>query len=303
MRREIGVIPLATLILGVVVVSGCSETVDGLTPVGGAEASEVEQRRFLRRLHLDLSGAVPNESDLTANLDTLSSDGDSATTRAGLADGLLSQDKFPIQFVSEIENGVYGGERIEDRYALLCGIIRSNTVACQSCTSSDPCDCTCTELAEIFTDRQGLYDAADDMMAGASTSDIERRYAKSRAFRDLSAADTVSTQLFEQFVGRIPEPDELTNSARMMNGLQLDPSNPTGLLFHRHGSDYDDLIDIIFESEVYREALVKRVFERYLGRLPSADELSHFSPEVDSSNPDLRPIIRAVTSSREYFEQ
>ncbi len=290
-------------VLSTLVVSGCSETVDGLTPVGGDEASEVEQRRFLRRLHLDLSGAVPSDTDVIANLDMLSSDGNSAQTRAALADGLLGQDGFPTQFVSEIENGVFGGERIEDRYGLLCGIIRNDNVDCLSCTSPDPCDCTCPVLAEIYTDRQGLYDAVDDMMAGASTSEIERRYAMSRAFRDLSAPQTVAAELFEQFVGRVAEPDEVANSVSLIFGSLLGPTNPAGLLFHRHGNNYNDLIDIIFESEVYREAIVKRVFERYLGRLPNSDELSHFTPQVDETNPDLRPIIRAVTSSREYFEQ
>ena len=36
---------------------------------------------------------------------------------------------------------------------------------------------------------------------------------------------------------------------------------------------YDDIVSLVFESEVYRDAMVTRVFQRYLGRRPSAVEL------------------------------
>ena len=74
-------------------------------------------------------------------------------------------------------------------------------------------------------------------------------------------------------------------------------------MFHRHGSNYADLLDIIFTSEVYREALVRRVFERYLARSPKAIELAHFVTTLDATDPDVRGLARAVASSREYFDQ
>ena len=74
-------------------------------------------------------------------------------------------------------------------------------------------------------------------------------------------------------------------------------------MFHRHGSDYADLIDIVFDSEVYREAIVRRVFGRYLAREPSSVELAHFVSTLDAAKPDVRGVVRAVLSSREYFEQ
>ncbi len=83
----------------------------------------------------------------------------------------------------------------------------------------------------------------------------------------------------------------------------LIPDSPAGLLFHRHGSSYQDLLDIIFQSEVYREAAVSAVFARYLGRSALLQEMAHFSAQLDADAPDVRPIIRAVVSSQEYFEQ
>jgi hypothetical protein len=49
--------------------------------------------------------------------------------------------------------------------------------------------------------------------------------------------------------------------------------------------------------------MVRRVFERYLARSPSANELAHFVSTLDANDPDARGLVRAVVSSREYFAQ
>jgi hypothetical protein len=109
--------------------------------------------------------------------------------------------------------------------------------------------------------------------------------------------------LFETFIGRLPEAEERRNAQAMIFGFVLVPDAPAGLLFQRHGSNFDDLVDIIFESDIYREAAVNAAFMRYLGRSATAIELRHFSAQLDETDPDIRPVIRAVTSSREYFDQ
>lgn len=81
------------------------------------------------------------------------------------------------------------------------------------------------------------------------------------------------------------------------------PGSPAGVMFHEYGSSYAEMLDIVFASEVYREALVRRVFDRYLARAPSPAELAHFSRTLDAAEPDARGLVRAVVSSREYFEQ
>jgi hypothetical protein len=81
------------------------------------------------------------------------------------------------------------------------------------------------------------------------------------------------------------------------------PGSPAGVMFHKDGATYPDLVDIVFSDEVYREAVVRRVFERYLARDPSSAELAHFVALQDATDPDARDIVRAVLSSREYFDQ
>ena len=108
--------------------------------------------------------------------------------------------------------------------------------------------------------------------------------------------------LFSDFLARTAEDDEIENGRAMIIGSII-AGSPAGLMFHRHGATYGDLIDIIFTSEIYREAIVRRVFLRYLSREPNAAELAHFVTVLDANAPDARTVVRAVVSSREYFDQ
>ena len=108
--------------------------------------------------------------------------------------------------------------------------------------------------------------------------------------------------LFDDFLSRPAETDEIENGRAMVIG-SIFPGSPAGLMFHRHGSNYADLIDIVFKSEVYRESMVRRVFGRYLAREPSSAELAQFVPTLDANAPDVRGLVRAVVASREYFDQ
>ena len=107
--------------------------------------------------------------------------------------------------------------------------------------------------------------------------------------------------LFDDFLARPAEPDEIENGRAMIIGAFF-PTSPAGLMFHRHGSNYDELIDIVFDSEIYREAMVAMVFDRYLARAPSPAERAHFVSVLDPAMPDARPVIEAVLTSREYFD-
>ncbi len=283
---------------------GCGSTVDGNQPVGGQSASPIEQERFLGRLHLDLTGSRASDSFIGDGLDKLATAGDEAAVRAELAAPLVDSPEFADLWIAELENTAFGGETAEARYDLLCGIIRASDDACVACApSSDPCGgCSCPALTSIVSEREALRGSAADLAGGATTAEIGKRYARTQPFRALQDPDTTVRSLFQSFLGRPPEGEELRNGRAMVFGLAL-MGAPSGLLFHRHGTDYDDLVNIVFQSEVYREAQVAAVFERYLGRPPTFDERAHFAAQVDPDDPDIRPLVRAVVSSREYFDQ
>jgi hypothetical protein len=151
----------------------------------------------------------------------------------------------------------------------------------------------------LKTERDALTTGASALRGGMSTSAIERRYAMATGYFALSGDPANRARaLFVDFLGRPGEGEEIENArAMILGGLG---SGPAGLLFHRHGRNYAELLDIVFASEIYREAVVSGVFDRYLARQPTSAELAHFVAAMPAT-PDARPVIEAVLSSKEYF--
>lgn len=290
---------LATLLC----LAACDDTVSGNKPVGGDVDTEAEIQRYLRRAYLDLTGHVPTDADLTTSTTRLQAAANTPTARGELVGELIAKEEFAKVWIEELENGIFGGNTLDQQYATVCGIIRATVPACQTCTAQYSCDCQCGPLPTYATEKADLAKTAADLQAGTKTSELERRYAMAFGYFVLAGApEGRVSALFDDFLSRPAEPDEIENGRSMIFGA-IFPESPAGLMFHRHGKNYADLIDIIFDSEVYRESMVRRVFTRYLAREPSSIELAHFTATLDANAPDMRDLVRAVVSSREYFEQ
>ena len=293
--------PRHVVLLGLL--ASCNDTISGQQPVGGSVDTEAEIQRYLRRAYLDLSGSAPSDADLATQTARLQEAGNTATARKAFVDELIAAPAFGTLWVEELENSVFAGERLDGQYAFVCGIVRSIDPACMACQLADSCACDCPILDMYESERTLLAQSAADFSADTASSVIERRYALAFGYFALAGAPEARVRtLFDDFLGRPAEADEIENGRSMIFGAIL-PGSPAGLMFHRHGASYEDLVDIVFSSEIYREALVRRVFERYLARAPNPLELAHFTPTLDASEPDVRGLIRAVVSSREYFEQ
>lgn len=295
MRRIFLCIPLC--------LAACENTVGDQKPVGGHTDTEAEVQRYVRRAYLDLTGRPPSDADLQATTTTLRDAGNTAAARAAFVDERIASDDYAKLWVEELENGIFGGNTLADQYQFVCSIVRGQDRSCDSCTQTDSCKCTCNILPTLDTERTDLMKAQADFKASMPTSDIERRYAMAIGYFILNGGpESRVVALFDDFLSRPAEGDEIENGRAMIFGA-IFPGAPAGLMFHRHGSNYADLIDIVFESEVYRESMVRRVFNRYLAREPSSIELAYFPTTLDATKPDMRSLVRAVLSSREYFDQ
>jgi hypothetical protein len=283
--------------------AGCEHTVDDQKPVGSHTDSEAEVQRYVRRAYLDLSGRPPSDADLQATTVRLREQDNTAAARAAFAGELIAADDYATLWVEELENSIFAGNTLDQQFQFVCAIIRGGDRACDSCTQQDSCKCSCSILPTLDGERTDLMKTKADFKANVATSDIERRYAAATGYFILAGTpEGRVSALFDDFLSRPAEPDEIENGRSMIFGA-IFPGSPAGLMFHRHGSNYADLIDIVFDSEVYRESVVRRVFGRYLAREPSSLELAHFVTTLDATKPDMRSLVRAVLSSREYFDQ
>lgn len=288
---------LATLLC----LAACDETVSAGKPVGVTVDTEAEIQRYLRRAYLDLSGVAPTEPELAAGTTRLRDGGNTAAVRGQLVDELLAGQAFAAAWADELQATVFAGDTLENHYQFVCILVAES--ACATCAEADQCRCPCEYVQPYLDERTRLEGTAAALLAGTSTSSLERRHASAIGYYLLAESGEARVEaLFDDFLARTAEPDEIENGRTMIFG-GLTPGAPAGLMFHRHGGSYDDLLDIIFKSEVYREALVRRVFDRYLARSPNSLELVHFTATIDANEPDSRGLVRAVVSSREYFDQ
>jgi hypothetical protein len=283
----------------------CGTTIGGNQPLGTVVDSDAALQRFVRRAYIDLSGHGVGDTELADTTVRLRDAGNTAAARGALADGLLASDAFATNWIGELENAIFGGSTTEQQYALLCGVVRVLAQQCTPCTETDACACTCAPMAPFRNERASLRAAPHDLAAGTHSATIERRYALSSGYTvSAGTPEHRAAVMFDDFLARSAEADEIENGRAMIVG-SIVPGAPAGLLFQRYGATYADFVDIVFHSDVYREAVVRRVFDRYLARAPSAAELAHFVAldGQDATDPDLRGVVRAVVSSREYFEQ
>lgn len=294
-------IPLAFLLT-----TSCGETDRGNLPVGTIEESPLAQERFLKRLGMDLTGRKPDTPTLREQRARLETEGNTAAVRGSIATELMSTREFGETFVAEIEPRAFSGLRADTLYPLLCAAFAEGVPACQACVEvegfyDDPCACECSEVVALRSEWDSILTAPDDLAsAQVSTSAVARRFAQGDGLvQGAGTAEGIASALFDAFLGRAPEAEEIRN----VRALTVGVDGVKGVLFGEVGGDYADLVDILFRSPVYREASVGQVFNRYLGREATPAELGHFTSQLDPEDPDVRQVIVSVVSSQEYFDQ
>jgi len=197
----------------------CNDTQSGNQPVGGQVDSAAAVERYVRHATLDLSGSPPADADLQATAGQLRGQGNTAAARGTFVDGLIANAAFPKTWIEELENGIFGGNTLDNQYALICSILRSSTQDCLSCTAADSCTCTCPEIAPLLTERTQLRMNASDLGGGTASSAIERRYALAEGYYALAGSPEGRVKnLFTDFLARTAEPDEIENGRAMILG-------------------------------------------------------------------------------------
>ncbi len=293
-----------TIFVGALAVGGCGTDQGPFRPAGETGPSALEEERFVKRLHLDLTGERPSDEALAEGLERLASEGNLPSTRAAMASELIATPRFAELWVDEIETDAFGGTRREDVYDLFCSVFLTIEPSCEACVidPQDLCSCDCETVRDLEAEREVLRRSAADFTAGAPSAEIDRRIVSSLAFQvNGGTGDGIADAMFSSFLGRPAEAEEMRQVRAFVLGDGI--PNVGAILFHEPGTNYADLVDIVFASEPYRDALVDRVFFRYLGRYATPAELRHFASTLDAAGPDARAVIVSVTSSREYFEQ
>lgn len=100
------------------------------------------------------------------------------------------------------------------------------------------------------------------------------------------------TSMFDHFFYRYPSQDELAQATKMVDGT------PASVLF-QSGKTKNDFITILFASNNFYEGQVRNLFERYLYKAPSVDELNEYTTLYKASR-NYKTLQKAILTSNEY---
>lgn len=97
---------------------------------------------------------------------------------------------------------------------------------------------------------------------------------------------------FQNFLLRYPTNAELEQGSEIVDGFQ-------GILFLQLGYNKQDFMDIIFNSDNFKEGRVRYLFKKYLFREPNSEEMFQFTEKYRNSN-SFKSLLTEVMVTEEY---
>jgi hypothetical protein len=97
---------------------------------------------------------------------------------------------------------------------------------------------------------------------------------------------------FQHFLLRYPTLSELEQGKQIVEGFE-------GTLLFRVGTSKNDFIDIVFNSDNFKEGMVRKLFTRYLFRSPANEELFVFTEKYKTSA-SYKELTKAIMVTDEY---
>ena len=153
-------------------------------------------------------------------------------------------------------------------------------------------------------ERAKLRLTADRLLAGTSTLVARAALRAATGYFVLAGSPEGRVRaLFDDFLSRAAEADEIENGRAMVSSDGFLTTRRSRCCSTATARRYADLIDIVFdERDLSRGDGPPRV--RALPRAHAdVDRARALHAHPGCTDPDMRPLVRAVVSSREYFEQ
>lgn len=147
----------------------------------------------------------------------------------------------------------------------------------------------------------GLYEKANnhiEAMEGFLSGDtsytalINRMVLLSNYEEINAGTENYVVSIYQHFFHRYPSDVELEQASAMLD-LQW------GILYGQNGNSKEEFLDIIFQSGEYQQGTVITLFETYINRTPSTEEIIDYTNEINdgASREDLQ---RRILTSSEY---
>lgn len=289
--RFIPLIAFVFLAIGVVNISSCKKTeevlIDGNIPPPDPTFANEIRTNFINKSYIALLGRKPNNQELAAaNAIIGSNETFTEDNRAIVLNQILANPEFyNREFViakSELLNGVDTSEFTQN--ILIFQALLSNT-------DFEPF----WPLLQIEINRLIILRSTQSQLQSGAIGmrEMHRRMVDNYFYDQINMGSlNFVIAVFQQFLLRNPTQSEAEQGVRMVDGF-------SGSLFLQVGESKADFCNIFFNSLPYREGQVKLLLNRFLFRLPSSQEMQHYTG-LYAANDDYKSLIVEILKTDEY---
>lgn len=134
-----------------------------------------------------------------------------------------------------------------------------------------------------------------DMASGMLTIEGMLRRCVNNSFYDNinMGSENFVVSNFQHFLLRYPTQAELEEGKKMVDGFEA-------ALLLQSGSSKQDFITILFNSDNFKEGMVRKLFMRYLFRNPTNEELYLFTSLYRTSGSSYKELTKTIMITDEY---
>lgn len=300
----IRVVPIFYISLSLTVLLSCSTelvVIDGNTPYSTFNVSDIKIENYVNRLYIDIIGREPLDHELEVEVDRLKTGALKRETRDSIIYTLMSDTTYrenEFSYKAAYVQNLYNLAKVrclegaaDSDIQLRIGILEFGALQDSLLGNWDAYYKKQNEIRRnkaALESRQALYN-------GLITYHQLYAFMIDNGVYDIINMNTFNfvRATFDQLIWRLPITQEFDNSFDMIE------YNQTTELFGSLGSDKNDYIRILTESNEMLEGMLIWCFQVFLSRPPTAAEVVTLLPDYISTK-DINAVIAQILVTDEY---
>lgn len=248
---------------------------------------EVIKENYVNKLFISLLGRKPSDLELNGALAILDRDNAAEADRKVLVSDILNQPEYAQRS--------FDIARVEILNNLDTAEISQNIFIFNQ-LKNDPQYADFIDIIDFEIGRlQALRSIPDALQAGSiSRIDMHRRCVDNSFYDEINmGTQNFVLAMFEYFLDRYPTEAEESSAILMIDGFN-------SVLFGVEGKNKEDFLDIFFASDDYFEGQVVDIYQDFMFRLPSSQEMSSATIAYQESQ-DYADVLTDILTTDEYL--
>lgn len=248
---------------------------------------EVLKENYVNKLYITLLGRKPTEIEAFAAITKLDQGEVSEEARQEVIDQIVGEPEY-LQRAYDIA-----------RAELLLNLDTFDitlTIAAYETFLDSPAFEPFYGLIEYEIGRlRDLKEVPEALLSGSiGRIEMQRRMVNNSFYDEINmGSQNFVLSMFEHFLGRYPTDAELANSVAMVDGA-------TVVVFGVEGYDKEDFIDLFFDSDDFYEGQVVKVYEDFLFRAPTSQEMG-LQTVAYRQDQNYENLLKRILSTDEYL--